>query len=73
MEIQASSTFQNFLKQAQSEKKGVTLHLRNGQTLAGPIGGVGDHNVLITGLTGKEFYDALIRIEDLCAIEIRNR
>ena len=55
------------------EGKAARLHLRNGQEMAGKIGEVGDQFVMICELVGKEFYDALVRIDDISAISIRVR
>lgn len=51
----------------------VELGLRNGQTYAGVLGLIGDQLVLIQQLRGKEFYDALVRIDDISSLEVRVR
>jgi hypothetical protein len=53
--------------------KDVHLLLRSGQTVQGYIKSVGDHFVHLERLAGKDFYDALVRIEDVSAIEARFR
>ena len=53
--------------------KDVVIHLRSGKSLQGYVKAVGDHLVHIEKLSGKDFYDALIRIEDITAIEARFR
>ncbi len=54
---------------------GKTVHvtLDSGKSLVGFVKGVGDHLVHLEKLGGKEHFDALIRIEDISAIESRFR
>ena len=59
------------LDQALQHKASVELQLRNGQSLAGAVAEVGDHYVHLTKLAGRDFYDALVRIEDISAIVVR--
>jgi hypothetical protein len=53
--------------------KDVHLLLRSGQTIQGYVKSVGDHFVHLEKLAGKDFYDALVRMEDISAIEARFR
>jgi hypothetical protein len=53
--------------------KDVLIHLRSGKTIQGYVKSVGDHFVHVEKLSGREFYDALIRTEDISAIEARFR
>lgn len=53
--------------------KPVTLILRSGKEYGGTVGEVRGQAVVLKSLSGKEFYDALIRLDDVSAIEIRNR
>jgi len=53
--------------------KGARLHLRSGQELAGKLGELGTSWVVIQELVGKEFYDAIVRLEDVTAVSIRAR
>lgn len=53
--------------------KPVTLVLRSGKEYGGTISEVRGQAVVLKSLSGKEFYDALIRLDDVSAIEIRNR
>jgi hypothetical protein len=41
----------------------VELTLANGKSYRGKLGSVGDHSVIVSELSGKEFYDALIKLE----------
>jgi len=53
--------------------KDVYVGLRSGKTYQGFVKSVGDHFIHLEKLAGKEFFDALIRIDDISAIEVRFR
>ncbi len=53
--------------------KAVTLHLASGTSISGTVGELRDHEVVVKGLSGREFSDALIRIDVIEAVEIRAR
>jgi len=53
--------------------KDVVVHLRSGKTLQGYVKSVGNDFVHLEKLMGKEFYDALVRIDDISAIEVKFR
>ncbi|MBY0278395.1 hypothetical protein K2Z84_23955 [Candidatus Binatia bacterium] len=53
--------------------KPVTLLLRSGKEYGGTVAEVRGQSVVLKSLSGKEFYDALVRLDDVSAIEMRNR
>jgi len=53
--------------------KNVYIHLRSGKTFQGSVKSVGDHWVHLEKIAGKEFFDALIRLDDISAIEAKFR
>jgi hypothetical protein len=53
--------------------KDVVIHLNSGKSLEGYVKSIGDHLMHVEKLAGKDFYDALIRIEDITAIEAKFR
>jgi hypothetical protein len=53
--------------------KDVFVHLKSGQTLQGYVKSVGNNLIHLEKLAGKDFYDALIRIEEINAIEAKFR
>ena len=53
--------------------KDVLIHLRSGKSFQGYVKSIGDQFVHLEKLSGREFYDALIRIEDISAIETKFR
>ncbi|UCG80764.1 MAG: hypothetical protein JSV60_00325 [Desulfobacterales bacterium] len=59
------------LKSLVGKKGYVTLD--SGKTLSGLVKEVGNHLIHLEKLDGKDFFDALIRIEDIGAIEAKFR
>jgi hypothetical protein len=55
------------------EGRDVELVLANGKSYRGKLGTVGADTVLVTNLVGKEFYDVLIKLDDVAAVELRVR
>jgi len=53
--------------------KNVLVHLRSGKTVEGYVKSVSNTLLHIEKLAGRDFYDALIRIEDISAIEAKFR
>jgi hypothetical protein len=51
----------------------VALQLIGGQEVSGKIVEVGEQAVHLAELTGKEFYDALIRLDHISALVLRVR
>jgi hypothetical protein len=51
--------------------KRVKLRLISGQDIDGQIAKVGAHAVLLTELTGAEFFDATIRLDQVAAVIAR--
>ena len=53
--------------------KRVSLMVSAGESLEGTIEKVGDHFVLISKLSGKDYFDAIVRIDTVKAIVFRAR
>jgi len=51
----------------------VEVSLRNGTTLSGKLTKVNQNLAVIAELSRKEFYDAVIRIDDVSAVTVRMR
>lgn len=51
----------------------VELVLANGKSYRGKLGTVGTDTVLVTQIAGKEFYDVLIDLKTVAAVELRVR
>ena len=53
--------------------KDVYVHLRSGNTYRGVLKSVGDHFIHLEKIAHRDFFDALVRIEDIAAIEVQFR
>ena len=53
--------------------KDVTVYIRSGKTIQGYVKSVGNGLIHVEKIAGRDFYDALIRIEDISAIEVKFR
>jgi hypothetical protein len=53
--------------------KDTIIHLRSGKTLQGYVKSVGNGLLHLEKLAGRDFYDALIRIEDISTVEAKFR
>jgi hypothetical protein len=53
--------------------KPVMLHLASGTQLGGTVAEVRDHAVVVKGITGRELSDALVRLDQIAAVEVRAR
>lgn len=51
----------------------VEIVLANGKSYRGKLGTVGKDTVLLTAIAGKEFYDVLIDLDAVAAVELRVR
>ena len=71
--LNASAPLVDNLRQLQQSGKAVELVLENGKSYKGKLGSVGDHAVVVTQIEGREFFDALVLIEDISAVETRAR
>lgn len=70
-ELQADYSVKEVLKG--QEGKRVTVSTASGQEFDGVVSRVGDHLVHISSLTGKEFYDAVVRLDQISAVVFRAR
>lgn len=69
MKYHVGASLQDNLKSLVGKKVYVTLN--SGKAFAGFVKEVGNHFVHLEKLDGKEFFDALIRIEDISAIDTK--
>jgi hypothetical protein len=49
----------------------VELRLKSGEKIAGKVETVGDKAVHLSALTGQDFFDAVVLLEDVSAVLIR--
>lgn len=50
----------------------VELRLKSGEALGGTVKAVGTKSVHLAAITGREFYDAVVLVEDISAVIVRN-
>jgi small nuclear ribonucleoprotein (snRNP)-like protein len=55
------------------EGKSVNVTLASGSTFTGTVKAVGNHFLHLKKIQGRDFYDALIRIKDISAIDAKFR
>ncbi|TDU32363.1 hypothetical protein DFR24_1757 [Panacagrimonas perspica] len=53
--------------------KKVTVVLQSGTELSGKIKDVGSNTLTLTELSGKEFFDAVVDLDDISAVQYRAR
>jgi small nuclear ribonucleoprotein (snRNP)-like protein len=53
--------------------KNIHVHLKSGKTIQGYVKSVGNHLLHIEKIEGRDFYDALVRIEEISAFEAKFR
>jgi hypothetical protein len=71
MSYNVNSSMEDNLKSLLGKKVYVTLD--SGKTLAGFVKEVGNHLIHVEKIEGKDFFDALIRIESVIALEAKFR
>lgn len=71
--LSASFSMADTLKSLMNHQSPVEIVLHNGKTYGGMVKEVGNANVVLTKLNQKEFYDAVIKIDDISAVEVRVR
>jgi len=72
MQIEESETIATFLKRL--EGKPVRLRLVGGaEEVSGKLVKVGQEVVYLTELSGREFFDAVIRIDQVAAVAVQTR
>lgn len=58
---------------AAQKGKRITLRLRSGQELTGTVRDCTSHLVVIETLAGREYFDAVVPLESVEAVLVRNR
>lgn len=57
----------------QFKGKSVDITLKSGEQVSGKVSNIGSHVMLLKELKGKEYYDALINIDEIAAVTYRAR
>ncbi len=69
--IGATDTTQSVVS-AQKGKR-ISVQLRNGQELSGTVRDVSDRLLVLGGLAGREYFDAVIPLDAIQAVIVRTR
>lgn len=64
-----SDTPATVLKRNEGQK--VELRLKSGEKISGKVAAVGEKAVHVSELTGQEFYDAVISLDDVSVVIVR--
>ena len=73
MDINAEDDFFRTLRQALEAKAPVEVQTRGGQSLKGPVRAVGKAFAVVGPLSGRDFFDAHVRVADISAICVQVR
>jgi hypothetical protein len=68
-DLQAGDTVQKILTQQTGQL--VDLRLKSGEKIGGKIEKIGDKLVHLSQLTGAEFFEAVVVIDDISAVVVR--
>jgi len=71
--LNAQASMRDNLNLLLAAKKPVVVLLKNGTSYRATIGSVGDHFVVLSQPAQKEFYDVLVAIDEIAALEARAR
>ena len=71
--LNAKATMRDNLSVLMASKKPVVVILKNGTSYRATIGSVGDHFAVLTEPSQKEYFDVLVAIDDITALEARAR
>ena len=64
-----ADTVASILKKQTGQK--VELRLKSGEKLGGKVEAVGEKAVHLSALTGQDFFDAVVMIDDISAVIVR--
>lgn len=71
--LNAQASMRDNLNALMAAKKPVVVILKNGTSYRATIGSVGDHFVVLTQPAQKEFFDVLVAIDEIAALEAKAR
>lgn len=72
-ELNANLDLGASLRQLAGHEKNIDLHLQGGHVLKGRVTAVGDHSLVLTRLVGREFFDAVVRLDAIVAFSLQTR
>jgi len=71
LEVKSTDTVKSVLERMVGKR--VSVVLTSGPELSGIVTSVGDKVVLLSELTGREFFDGVVNIEQIGAVIVRTR
>jgi sRNA-binding regulator protein Hfq len=71
--LNAQGSMRDNLNSLMTAKKPIVVILKNGTSYRATIGSVGDHFVVLTQPAQKEYFDVLVAIDEIAALEVRAR
>ena len=71
LELQPNDTMRAVLERHVGQV--VDLRLKSGEKIGGKVDKVGDKLVLLSALTGADFFDAVVNLEDIAAVAVRSK
>ncbi len=70
MQVNREDTIRNILERGSGKR--AQLMLNTGESLEGMLTLVGDQVVQLSQLVGREFYEAIIRVDSISAVVVRS-
>jgi hypothetical protein len=71
LELQPNDTMRTVLEKQVGQI--VDLRMKSGEKIGGKLDKVGDKLVLVSQLTGAEFFDAVVDIDNIAAAAVRSK
>lgn len=71
VDFQASDTVKTVLDRQAGQK--VELRLTSGEKIAGKVEKVGEKTVHLSAVTGQEFFDAVVILDEVAAVLVRTK
>jgi uncharacterized protein YkvS len=69
LDLQPNDTVRSVLEKQVGQV--VELRMKSGEKLGGKVEKVGDKLVLVSALTGYEFFDAVVDLDNIAAVAVR--
>lgn len=70
--IDEHPNFKELLQKAINKQESIFVVLKNGKEYFGKIGKMMDSFFILKKISGKEYYDAMIHLDSVSVLEVRN-
>lgn len=71
LELQANDTIKTVLERQAGQR--VELRLKSGEKLGGKLEKITEKTVHLSAITGQEFFDAIVVLDDVSAVVVRTK